>query len=162
MLKKLLKGSDCAECRFCCSFRRQSLWETPLFSDENKKLLEEKYPEARFKKIGNDSWTVDLFHLYRTEDPEEEAACPFLGSNGCVCTEEEKPFDCSVWPLRVCKKENRIQVMLENVCPVMNGIPLEKIMEVVVNDRVGQKMIDYAKKNPDAIKEWNPDYKILI
>ena len=34
MLSKVLKKETCAECRFCCSFRRCSLWETPLFPKE--------------------------------------------------------------------------------------------------------------------------------
>ena len=39
MLSKVLSKESCAECRFCCSFRRCSLWETPLFpKDECEKL----------------------------------------------------------------------------------------------------------------------------
>lgn len=43
MLSKILKKSDCASCRFCCSFRRQSLWETPLFDLETKERLEKNF-----------------------------------------------------------------------------------------------------------------------
>ena len=35
MLSSILSKSDCAECKFCCSFRRQSLWETPVFYEED-------------------------------------------------------------------------------------------------------------------------------
>lgn len=162
MLKKILKASDCAECRFCCSFRRKSLWETPVFSKENKEALEKKYPEARFKKTGINSFTVDLIHLYKTDDSEEEAACPFLSSTGCVLNEKEKPFDCSIWPLRVCRKDGEYKIMLENVCPAVNKLPEEKITELVINDGLGKKIIDYAKNNEDALKEFNSDYKIIM
>ena len=42
MLSKVLKKETCAECRFCCSFRRCSLWETPLFPKEVMDSLEKK------------------------------------------------------------------------------------------------------------------------
>ena len=39
MLSKVLSKETCAKCRFCCSFRRCSLWETPLFpKNECEKL----------------------------------------------------------------------------------------------------------------------------
>ena len=43
MLSKVLKKSTCADCRFCCSFRRCSLWETPLFPKETMEKLEKEY-----------------------------------------------------------------------------------------------------------------------
>jgi hypothetical protein len=42
MLGKVLSKSTCAECRFCCSFRRCSLWETPLFLPETVQKLREE------------------------------------------------------------------------------------------------------------------------
>lgn len=162
MLKKILSGSDCAECRFCCSFRRQSLWETPLFTKEVKERLEKKYPEARFKPSGKESFTVELEHLYKTADSEEEAPCPFLSSKGCVLSSEEKPFDCSIWPLRICIQNGEQKVMLENTCPSINKVPMEKIRELVIDDGLGEKILNYAKENPDSVKEWNPDYSIIM
>ena len=40
MLSKVLEKSTCAQCKFCCSFRRCSLWETPLFPEETVRKLE--------------------------------------------------------------------------------------------------------------------------
>ena len=39
MLSKVLSKKSCADCRFCCSFRRCSLWETPLFPKEECEKL---------------------------------------------------------------------------------------------------------------------------
>ena len=50
MLSKVLKKETCAECRFCCSFRRCSLWETPLFPKEVMDSLEKKSSPVVFKK----------------------------------------------------------------------------------------------------------------
>ena len=42
MLSKILSKETCKNCKFCCSFKRQSLWETPLFSLQQKNLLQNK------------------------------------------------------------------------------------------------------------------------
>ena len=160
MLKSILSAEDCAKCRFCCSFRRKSLWETPLFDKSTKEKLEKKYPEARFKKSGEESFTVDLLHLYKTDDSEEEAACPFLSEKGCVLSAEEKPFDCSIWPLRACKIDGQIRVMLENTCPAINRQPVQNV-ENLVKAGLGAKIISYAEKKPDMIKEFLPEFAIL-
>jgi len=41
MLSKILSKDECASCKFCCAFRRQSAWETPLFTEEqvNRRVL---------------------------------------------------------------------------------------------------------------------------
>ena len=160
MLKSILSGEDCASCRFCCSFRRKSLWETPIFDKKAKENLEKKYPRAVFKSAGKESFTVELNHLYKTEDSEEEAPCPFLGEHGCVLSASEKPFDCSIWPLRSCKIDGKIKVMLENTCPAIAKQPFENVKKLVESG-LGEKIISYAEKNPDAIKDFSQDYKIV-
>ena len=161
MLKSILSGEDCAKCRFCCTFRRQSLWETPVFDRKTKEILEKKFPEAKFRQITEKSFTPDLLHLYKTEDSEEEAPCPFLGDKGCLLDSDEKPFDCSIWPLRSTKIDGRIRVMLENTCPAINRQPLENVIRLVVSG-LGEKITAYAKENPDTIKDFSPDYKIVF
>ena len=101
MLSKILKKSDCAACRFCCSFRRQSLWETPVFDAESVEKLRKLYPHAKFRNEGTESFTFDISDQYKTSRSEEEAPCPFLDAEkGCVLPPELKPFDCSIWPFR--------------------------------------------------------------
>ena len=116
MLSSILKKSDCAECRFCCSFRRQSLWETPIFDQATVEKLRVLYPTAKFRPVGNaasvtsagtpaSSFTFDISDQYKTNDPEEEAPCPFLEANrGCILPPELKPFDCSIWPFRAVRR----------------------------------------------------------
>ncbi|MBQ5491897.1 MAG: hypothetical protein IIT68_07565, partial [Treponema sp.] len=60
MLSKILSKSDCASCKFCCSFRRKSLWETPLFTKESAALLSKKFPSVKFKSSGSNMLTIDL------------------------------------------------------------------------------------------------------
>ena len=101
-----------------------------------------------------------LSHLYKTENSEEEAACPFLGKNGCVLSESEKPFDCSIWPLRACKINGKIQVMLENTCPVINKQPVENI-NALLKSGLREKIISHAEKNTDMIKEFLPEFALF-
>lgn len=156
MLSKILKKSDCALCRFCCSFRRQSLWETPLFDRETKEHLERKFPLARFRPAGENSFTVDLSGGYRTDDPDEESACPFLDSEkGCVLSDEEKPFDCKIWPLRAVRKVSggKIFVALTTTCPAVNRLPFSEVQSLVKSG-LGEKILSYASANPDIVKDW--------
>ena len=154
MLSSILKKSDCASCKFCCSFRRQSLWETPVFSNELAEQLKALYPKTQFRKTGSNSQTIDLLHLYKTDDANEEAPCPFLDkTNGCCLPPELKPFDCSIWPFRAVRtKDNTIAVALTPTCPAINKVSREKISDLLKSG-LGQKIIDYAKTHPDIIKE---------
>ncbi|MBO4629555.1 MAG: hypothetical protein J5687_06335 [Treponema sp.] len=154
MLSSILKKSDCASCKFCCSFRRQSLWETPVFSNDTAQKLQALFPQARFRQTSSNSKTIDLSHLYKTDNPNEEAPCPFLDSkNGCSLPPELKPFDCSIWPFRAVRtKENTIEVALTPTCPAINKVPLEKI-KALLDSGLRQKIIDYAANHPDIIKE---------
>ena len=87
MLSEILKKEDCAACRFCCSFRRQSLWETPIFTLENTESIEadQKLDASVLQKFSFENNTYaryDLSNNYKTDDSEEEAPCPYLSTNG--------------------------------------------------------------------------------
>ena len=160
MLTSILAKTTCAACKFCCSFRRQSLWETPIFDEETMKKLQELYPSAKFRPAGNSghSYTFDISDAYKTQDPEEEALCPFLDPNhGCALPPELKPFDCKIWPLRAVKQpepENskKLAVALTPTCPAINKVPLERVRELAESG-LGQQILDYAASHPDIIKE---------
>ncbi len=119
MLSSILSKSDCAACKFCCSFRRQSLWETPVFYEEDIPDIKKLFPEVKFRELETGSgscegpqtaaanskvYTFDIYDKYKTNSSEEEAPCPFLDTEkGCKLPQELKPFDCKIWPLRVVK-----------------------------------------------------------
>lgn len=107
MLSKVLSKESCAECRFCCSFRRCSLWETPLFpKDECEKLSHaNEYNVISEFRMYDDCGQMKLEHKYKTDNQEEEAACDYLDVHkGCILSDEDKPFDCKIWPLRIMKR----------------------------------------------------------
>ena len=169
MLSTILAKSDCAACKFCCSFRRTSLWETPIFSEADLSKLKELYPTAKFRPAencgnSNNSYTFDISDQYKTDDPNEEALCPFLDpSRGCTLPTELKPFDCKIWPLRAVRlsdhtgsnPHSQLKVALTPTCPAINKVPLEQVKQLAASG-LGQQIIDYAEKNPDIIKEETP------
>lgn len=156
MLSKVLSKSDCAACKFCCSFRRQSLWETPIFDQKSVEKLQKLYPNAKFRpvttSIPGNFFTVDLMHLYKTDNPEEEAPCPFLqDGTGCVLPPELKPFDCSIWPIRVIQKDDSLKLVLTPTCQAINKIPFEQI-KAFVNSELKEKILNHTKNHPEIIK----------
>lgn len=156
---KLLSKDDCKKCRFCCSFKHESLWGTPIFSLSQKNNLEKKY-KAKFIKTNKNSFTIDLLGCYKSTDESEEAACYFLGSQGCVLSKDEMPFDCAIWPLRVALRDNEIYVVYEQNCPVLNKISLEKIKELLTPEFI-RTIKNNVYDNPDIIKAWNQSFVCL-
>ena len=156
MLSPILSKSACAACKFCCSFRRTSLWETPIFPAADLAKMKELNPDARFRRAGSSgkSYTFDLTGSYQTQDPDEEAPCPFLDPNhGCTLPSDLKPFECKIWPLRaVRKRDASLAVALTPTCPAINKVPEEQVRDLAASG-LGQQILDYAAQHPDIIKE---------
>lgn len=167
MLHEVLKKEACAACRFCCAFRRKSLWEVPRLPVE----FAEKYPVDRngkaisYRRIEDETGIyviTDLSGAYLTEDAEEEAPCPFLDTErGCVLPENDKPFDCKIWPLRYMRMPSgSMKVCLTPTCPEINQIPAER-MKQLVDHGLGDLIAGYAEKHPYMIKEYKDGFLVL-
>lgn len=178
MLSSILAKSDCAACKFCCSFRRSSLWETPVFPAADLPKLQKLNPEARFRQAGKDSYTFDLTGSYKSSDIAEEAPCPFLDPRrGCTLPTDLKPFECKIWPLRAVRTpqsvisaanpdtpENSasphtpatstISVALTPTCPAINKVPLDQVRKLAESG-LGRQILDYAADHPDIIKDFS-------
>lgn len=156
MLSSILAKSDCAACKFCCSFRRTSLWETPIFTAADVEKLKELYPSAKFRLTdkNTNSYTFDISDQYHTTDPAEEAPCPFLDpSRGCILPPELKPFDCKIWPLRAVRTSDKtIKVALTPTCPAINKVPLDRVRSLAASG-LGDTILTYAHEHPEIIKE---------
>lgn len=198
MLSSILAKSDCATCKFCCSFRRTSLWETPVFPAADLPKLQALNPDAKFRPAGNpgaenagnsttpdqqpaspSSYTFDLRSSYHTDDPAEEAPCPFLDpARGCTLPQDLKPFECKIWPLRAVRTPqsvssaanpetpeksasphtpatSTISVALTPTCPAINKVPLDRVRDLAASG-LGQQILDYAANHPDIIKDFSP------
>jgi len=171
MLSSILSKSTCAACKFCCSFRRQSLWETPLFPPEIAEKLSQPNEYGvvgEFTQAGRDdqdkqnACRLVLEDKYRTADPEEEVPCPFLDpQKGCILKGEDKPFDCSIWPLRVMRKEGKLVVALTPTCPAIGATPNKALMDLVQNG-LGETFLEYAKTHSYIVKEYREGFPVLM
>ncbi|MCR4790179.1 MAG: hypothetical protein K5839_03775 [Treponemataceae bacterium] len=130
MLSKILSKEDCANCRFCCSFRRQSLWESP------------------FK----------LSASYQTQDENEEIPCDYLDKkSGCTLTDENKPFDCKIWPFRVMKDDDEIFITMATTCPALQKKSEKEIKDFL--EELKPVIQDAVDKGICSVKKMSPLYK---
>jgi Fe-S-cluster containining protein len=158
MLSKVLSKSSCAACKFCCSFRRQSLWETPLFP---LKVVEKLSQPNEYGVVGEFRDGQIVLGGYRTDDPEEEVPCTFLDpERGCILKPEDKPFDCSIWPLRIMNKDGELVIALTPTCPSIGAVPSQALTELVKSG-LGEKILTYAKEHPYIIKEYRAGFPII-
>ncbi|SOE57386.1 hypothetical protein SAMN05720781_1258 [Fibrobacter sp. UWT3] len=159
MLSRVLSRSSCAACKFCCSFRRQSLWETPLFPPE---VAEKLSKPNEYGVVGEFRNGQIVLGGYKTADPEEEVPCTFLDPHkGCILKSEDKPFDCSIWPLRIMRKDDELVIALTPTCPSIGAVPSQALVNLV-QDGLGDKIFEYAKMHPEIIKEYREGFPIIL
>ena len=159
MLSSILSKSTCANCKFCCSFRRQSLWETPLFPPE---VVEKLSHPNEYGVVGAFRDGQIIIGGYRTDDPEEEVPCTFLDpQKGCILKGEDKPFDCSIWPLRVMRKEGKLVIALTPTCPTIGKTASTELTELV-NTGLGEKILEYAQAHSYIVKEYREGFPVLM
>lgn len=158
MLSRILSRETCAACKFCCSFRRQSLWETPLFPPE---VVEKLSKPNEYGVVGEFRDGQIILGGYRTADPEEEVPCTFLDPHkGCILKPEDKPFDCSIWPLRIMRKDGELVIALTPTCPGIGATPRPELIELVKNG-LGETILEYAKAHPYIVKEYREGFPIF-
>ena len=158
MLSSILAKSSCAACKFCCSFRRQSLWETPLFPPE---VAEKLSNPNEYGVVGEFRDGQIILGGYRTDDPEEEVPCTFLDPHkGCILKPEDKPFDCSIWPLRIMRKDGELVIALTPSCPSIGATPRPELIELVKSG-LGEQIFEYAKTHPYIVKEYREGFPVV-
>jgi Fe-S-cluster containining protein len=163
LLSPILTSGQCASCKFCCSFAAFEAWETPLFSKENIGRISKTYGSFPVKKTGGSSYTLDLSSWWKEHGEKEYAPCPFLDPQcGCMLPEEEKPFDCKIWPLRVMRKNGQLVIALTPTCEEINKIPLERVKTLIEKKGIGKIIFDEAEKMPDMIKEYREGFPVLM
>ena len=158
MLSSILSKNTCAACKFCCSFRRQSLWETPLFPPE---VAEKLSQPNEYGVVGEFRDGQIILGGYRTDDPEEEVPCTFLDpQKGCILKGEDKPFDCSIWPLRIMDKGGKLVIALTPTCPAIGAVPNQALIDLVKKG-LGERIFEYAKTHPYIVKEYREGFPIV-
>lgn len=154
MLKSLLSPLTCADCRICCVFDDEDIWETPVITEETKKIVSSALPETEFIPFKNSSLMKMRFY-----EADELYHCPMLSETGCILG-AEKPFDCRIWPFRVMRLGERVTLTISPICPGMIKTPLADLMDFV-NGGFADEVFAEAERNPDIVKDYIEGYPIL-
>ncbi len=154
MLKMVLSREECSKCRICCVFDKDDLWEAPLITPELAQIINNSVlPNQEYKKCG------DCLVLDMQEDEEGLYTCNLLDhQTGCML-KSAKPFDCSIWPLRIMQMNGRKAICVSPVCPVVNK---KSDAELIC---LAQSLSDYifkqAELHPEFVKQYIQGYKVL-
>ena len=154
MLNTILSKMTCADCRYCCVFDASDLWEMPLLDAETQKVAAAALPDARFTSNGED-W---LFQIAAPHG-EDTVECPAHTDHGCALG-EKAPFECRLWPMRVMRFAGRKVIALSPNCETIAGMPVGKVAKCARG--LAQKIFAYAAAHPSVVKEYRPEYVILV
>jgi hypothetical protein len=157
MLSEILSHETCGNCQICCSFTREDVWETPLFFEETKQILKERFSKVMVKPAGKEAYTFSM------EFPEEEEIifCPVLDRHTGCKLGEDKPFDCKIWPFRIMKQEDKLVITIAALCPALGNKDIQKL-QAFLNKGLGNRIFEEAKKHPAMIKPYETGYPVVI
>ncbi len=156
MLSSIFTGAVCAQCRNCCIFEEQSAWELPTFCKAAAERLRD-LPQYRVQEENG---------RYRITLPYDEShaaqRCPFLDpANGCTLPADEKPFACSLWPVRLMPDADGKPVpALYQGCPAM---PEEKLpaLRALLDGGLRDRIYAEAACDPSIILPYHPNYRYI-
>lgn len=161
MLSKILPAKECAKCRNCCVFHEKSRWETPVVSKKKAEKIKRFLQTEDCVVPDNDKNSYSLSTVERdvklSKDAEKYRCVALDEKSGCMLGKDEKPFDCSIWPLRVMKNEDRLYIMLAEDCHFLDGTFVEKINKILL-EGLKEHILSEIKENPYIIKPYNDNY----
>jgi len=152
MLKKILSPETCKNCRVCCVFDKEDIWEIPLISENLMKAISDERPDLKLIPRGKSSYVFDM-------EFEENGLtyCPALSDKGCTLG-KNKPFDCSIWPFRAMRKGEDLVITVSPVCSSVN--PKDDAVKKLTEE-LSDIIFEEAEKNPDIVKEYIEGYPIM-
>lgn len=165
MLSELISKEDCAACRYCCSFKKTSLWEVPSFPADTLKRISKELDDPKIIINKGEKCSFGHFDLsgeYISNADNEEVPCPCLDMEvGCTLSEEYKPFECKLWPFRVMKKDGRTVLAISIACPSIMKWECEWLRSFA-QEHLKAPVQEYLKENPYIVKDICEGYLALI
>ena len=157
MLKSVLSPETCAVCRNCCIFEEQSAWELPSFSAASAERVADR-PQYSVRQEKNGRVRVTLPY----DESHAAQLCPFLDpACGCTLPAEEKPFACSIWPLRLMRRpDGTAAIALYQGCP---GVPEtdDPAWQELLDGGLRGRILAEAVRDPSLILPYHPNYRFL-
>ncbi len=155
MLKKILSGKSCAECRLCCIFDRYDIWETPVFNEEIKNRIKQLRPGTEFV-------TKDGGYIFKADNigADQLFSCPALTETGCMLG-DDKPFDCRIWPYRIMEVGGRRAITIASICDELYNRPLSQLVGFL-KEGLAEAIFSYADSHPEIVKPYYEGYPVLL
>lgn len=159
MLSKILTKKNCAICRNCCVFHEHSRWETPVVDEKTANRIKEKLHNEKSVISYKDSFVLaSVQRDLQLEEGQEIYKCAALDeSSGCTLSDDEKPFDCKLWPLRIMEKDNRIFIMIAKGCNSVDDTFIENV-NTLIAEGLKERILIEMSKNPDIVKNYSNEY----
>ncbi len=162
MLKSVLSGETCGKCRNCCVFFSKSRWEMPSIAKENAKEIKKLLGDYAVTEIDKNSFKLKSVIRENLPDNCEEYKCPALDeSKGCTLPENLKPIECSMWPLRVMKTDDKIYITLAGGCHAVDEKFIADVTKLL-KDGLYDKITDILKNDKSIIREYDSSYQKLM
>lgn len=162
MLKSVLSGEKCAQCRNCCVFFSKSRWEMPSVPKENAEKIREFLKDEN--AVAENDGVFKLKSVLRSDVPEscEEYRCPALDErSGCTLPPELKPVECSMWPVRVMNDNGKIYITLAKGCHAVEEEFVQNVKKLL-DSGLTEKIISSAKTQKGLIKPYDNSYIKLV
>jgi hypothetical protein len=155
MLKKILSGDTCANCRLCCIFDRYDVWETPVFTEDIMERIRSAHPDADFIRWG-DGYIFKVLSL----NEDQLFSCPALTPEGCMLG-DDKPFDCQIWPYRIMEVGGRRAITIASICDELYHRPLAELVGFL-KEGLADTIFAYADLHPEIVKPYYEGYPVLL
>ena len=157
MLSSILSAQTCEECKNCCVFEENSAWELPTFSIAAAARLVD-HPDYIITKE-NDRYRITLPY----DSNHAAQPCPFLNpQTGCTLPPDDKPFACSIWPIRVMRDPDSgiPRLALYQGC---SGVPAQQhpALDALLADGLRDRIFAEAQADPSLILPYHPNYRFL-
>ena len=160
LLDPVLQSADCMSCRDCCKFGDNDCFDSPMFTENEKKVILKKFHDVRFVKVGK-LWKVVLVDI-SGKKAVAKYICPFYNSQEHKCLIYSiRPFDCSTWPFYIMKSHGKVMITLSKDCPVVLSNKLDYLLKFA-EESVAPYMIKRAIKYPDLVTPYHNDAIILL
>ncbi|MBQ6039305.1 MAG: aminoacyl-histidine dipeptidase [Oscillospiraceae bacterium] len=156
MLRSVLSPETCAACRNCCIFEEQSAWELPTFLPQSAERLQ----DLSAVSATADGARIRIALSY--DETHTARHCPFLNpDSGCTLPADEKPFACSIWPVRVMRRPDGAPgIALYQGCPGMPKAQEEALCTLLENGLRARILAETAK-DASLILPYHPNYRFL-
>jgi hypothetical protein len=182
-LREFLPESVCSQCRYCCVFFPDDVWEAPMIEDGAEEAICGRFAVAGLPApvfdcrraetaaagsggTESEGASYSVFKASFSFDPSvgrDAWNCPARDpEKGCILG-PDKPFDCVVWPfrpMRLSADDGMIALTLSPGCEAIMAAPLGK-MAALANGAFGDAIIDYARKNYPKLHVYREGYPIL-